>query len=392
MPNIIRVGGGKVGNYNLQLKLPPTSEIVNLTSGRTYSFDVPEADFEGCKPAKSVSVGVNYSSSHEGLSGVNRDSSGAATIGDHAIFAGGSYINYSYTTNNSNLVDAYNKELVRSSPEVLSNYVECAKATTIGNYALFSGSNVKSVDVYNKELVHSTAEDRTGASFCAAASVGNYALFSGNKKLVDVYNTELIHSTMENQTVKSGCVATSVGEYALFGGGGSSTAKKVDAYNKELVRSAAPDLSLSEYQASEYMSAVSTSDYALFGGGSNVDGNNDQYYYNNTVSAYNKELIKSTTSLGGQGREGIGTSSFKGGAIFTGGFFYDNSTDDEGYTIGTTYVHKACFFNNELVMSAIDGSVDYPVGNEGNYMSGTEIGDYALIGCNKLNAYTLVKF
>ena len=64
----------------------------------------------------------------------------ATTIGDYALFGGGS---------NSNVVDAYDTSLTRSTPTPLRYARSHLSATTVGDYALFGGGdNSNVVDVY----------------------------------------------------------------------------------------------------------------------------------------------------------------------------------------------------------------------------------------------------
>ena len=76
-------------------------------------------------------------------------------------------------------------------------------ATTIGEYALFAGgsgtttTSIKSVDAYNTSLIKSTPTDLSmGRARFAATTVGNYALFAGGidsntySNVVDVYTIE----------------------------------------------------------------------------------------------------------------------------------------------------------------------------------------------------------
>ena len=98
------------------------------------------------------------------------------------MFGGGSSGNTYYST-----VDAYDTNLVRSTPTALSVGRKDFAATTLRGYALFGGG-YNGIDIY----------------------------FS----TVDAYDTNLVRSSMDNLLeVRSGLAATTVGKYALFGGG-----------------------------------------------------------------------------------------------------------------------------------------------------------------------------
>ena len=69
----------------------------------------------------------------------------ATSVGDYALFGGGSGVNGAYVT-------AYNTSLTRSNPTNLSQERRLLAATSIGNYALFGGGTANNdssvVDVY----------------------------------------------------------------------------------------------------------------------------------------------------------------------------------------------------------------------------------------------------
>ena len=224
----------------------------------------------------------------------------ATSIGDYALFGGGS--------KDPSLVEAYNSSLVKCTIDRLSTKRYHLAATSIGDYALFGGgfdaiyskgSNV--VDAYNKALVRSTptafSVDNCDTGFpnahcLSATSNSNYALFGGigvsgegTYKIVNAYNASLVRSVPDiSSDSRGGASATSIGEYALFAGGykySSSTYTAnsgVDAYNSNLVKSNPDGLSNGRF----FSAATSIGDYALFGGGSARTG----YTFYNTVDAY----------------------------------------------------------------------------------------------------------
>ena len=71
----------------------------------------------------------------------------ATSIGDYALFGGG-YGPY------SNVVDAYDTSLVRTTPTPISQAMHRLAATSIGDYALFGGgSNSSVVDAYSVQKI-----------------------------------------------------------------------------------------------------------------------------------------------------------------------------------------------------------------------------------------------
>jgi len=115
-------------------------------------------------------------------------------VGDYALFAGG------YSGSYKSAVDAYDTDLVRSTPTALSVARSRLAGASVGDYALFaggySGSYRDTVDAYNTDLVRSTPTALSVArNRFAGASVGNYALFAGGyddsyRNTVDAYTLQ----------------------------------------------------------------------------------------------------------------------------------------------------------------------------------------------------------
>ena len=115
-------------------------------------------------------------------------------------------------------------------------------ATTVGNYALFGGgsTNYSTVDAYNQSLTRSTPTAlNTGRYSLAATTVGNYALFGGGStphpsSVMDAYSLPSLtrFNTQNLSEARADLAAPTVGDYALFGGGKIAVGKKstVDVY------------------------------------------------------------------------------------------------------------------------------------------------------------------
>ena len=118
----------------------------------------------------------------------------STSIGDYALFGGG------YVSSLSNVVDAYDTSLVRTTPTVLSQARNKLSATSIGDYALFGGgySSSSVVDAYDTSLVRTTPTPLSRArGELAATSIGEYALFGGGRdssyySVVDAYSVQNI--------------------------------------------------------------------------------------------------------------------------------------------------------------------------------------------------------
>ena len=238
----------------------------------------------------------------------------ATTIGNYALFGGG-WTNSGYR---SNVVDAYDTTLTRTTPTELSQARNLLTATSIvppaGNstqqsgYALFgggwtgSGSNV--VDAYDVTLTRTTPTALTVSRRSLAATsvspAGNsaqqsgYALFGGGYSYytlstVNAYDADLTRTTptslsQSREYLAATSVAPAGGSspqsgYALFGGGDSDSTRyaTVDAYDATLTRTIPTGLSIGR----NYLAATTIGNYALFGGG-NSDSSSS-----NVVDAYN---------------------------------------------------------------------------------------------------------
>ena len=235
------------------------------------------------------------------------------------MFGGGS------GSSSSNVVDAYDTSLTRSTPTALSRSRYALAATTIGDYALFGGgSSSNVVDAYDQNLTRSTPTSLSQArEYLAATTIApagssspqsGYALFGGGQvsntryATVDAYDASLTRTTpTELSQVMTYLAATSVGNYALFGGGFSDGASAVvDAYDQNLTRSTPTALS----KARRDLTATTVGDYALFGGGFN----------SNVVDAYGQNLTRSTPTELSQAREDLAATTIGNYALFGGGF------------------------------------------------------------------------
>ena len=121
----------------------------------------------------------------------------------------------------------------------LKSAVNSLAATSVGDYALFGGGsdNNSSVTAYSSLLTKVIPTSlRLGTSNLAATSVGDYALFGGgsgvNGAYVTAYNTSLTRSNPTNLSQERRLLAaTSIGNYALFGGGtANNDSSVVDVY------------------------------------------------------------------------------------------------------------------------------------------------------------------
>lgn len=290
----------------------------------------------------------------------------AATVGNHALFAGG--VDTSSTSSSADVVDAYDSALTRTTPTALSLARYNHAATTIGNYALFGGGTSRSlsnpvdtVDAYNTSLTRTTPAVLSLARYShAATTVGNYALFgggysSGYKNTVDAYNTSLTRTTaIALNVAREDLSATTVGNYALFAGGyGSAASSVVDAYNASLTRTTATALS----EARRQLAAATLGNYALFAGGKGSAASS-------VVDAYNPYLTRTTATALSVARRQLAATTVCNHALFAGGC--DNSLTSYGAV--------------DAYDSTLTRTTPTALSLARYDLSATTVGDYALFG------------
>ena len=210
-------------------------------------------------------------------------------VGDYAIIAGGS-TNSGYMGNaiESNIVDAYDKSLTRSTVVIGMIYGRWnAKATHVGDYAIIAGgdgansSGYNFVDAYDSSLTKIESLDSLSErkEKLAATYVENHALFgggignnNGSRNISDVvngYDSSLTRSIQEPLSIaRYELAATHVGDFALFAGGfnaSSDPTNIVDVYDSSLTRTTSSPL----LRRVSKLAATHVGDYALFGGGDN---------------------------------------------------------------------------------------------------------------------------
>ena len=258
-----------------------------------------------------------------------RDDLTATATGGYALFAGGNNGNY------SNVVDAYNRSLTRTTPAGLEKY-GVHIATSVGQYAIIATNDLSSTlldsvadsyVIYNNSLtkvsnnIGTTVKARTGKG---VANVGNYALFAGGRLIpkfgtgepvntINAINSSLTLSSIALSKAKRAVCGGKVGNYALFAGGvgggvfNPSFYADVDAYNTSLTR-----ISVTEIDSgidSVRCSASIGSSYVLFrvGCGSLPPFN---------INAYDTSLTKRSVTVPNRNSDEMAAASSENYAIF----------------------------------------------------------------------------
>lgn len=201
------ISGGKTSGveiYDSSL----TRTIKDLPAARDYIKGATVGDyalFAGgrASSASSTTYAINKSltiSTPSALTSARMNHAGTS-VGNYALFGGGNTsTSMSSTSGITSSVNAYNKSLTRSSPTSLSVARVSLAATTLGDYALFEGgtnngsAGVASAEVYDTSLTRTTVSASVDGSYNhAGTTIGDYALFgagnyiSGRTGVVRVY-------------------------------------------------------------------------------------------------------------------------------------------------------------------------------------------------------------
>ena len=248
----------------------------------------------------------------------------------YALFAGGTFDKL------SNVVDAYNRSLTRTTPAGLEKY-GAHIATSVGQYAIiatndlsssFISSVADSYVIYDKSLtkisnnIGTTVKARTSKG---AANVGNYALFAGGNLIqkfgagapvntINAINSSLTLSSIALSKAKRSVCGGKVGNYALFAGGlggdsfNPSYYTDVDAYNASLTRISVTEIDHGIDSVSG--SASIGSSYVLFRVGLNIVASS----FN--INAYDASLTKRSVTVPTKDSNKMAAASSENYAIF----------------------------------------------------------------------------
>lgn len=174
-----------------------------------------------------------------------RDLLGAASTKSYAIFAGGQ----PYANNNgfgapTTKVDAYSSGLTRTTAQALEKAKDSLQGESFfgGGYALFawggyanSSSNQGSyntMDAYNNSLVRTNPEPLDDKySSITHACTEEHALFRVSSTVINAYSKDLTKIRVSNTPNVTGMKGLRLGEYALFAG---DNRKNAFGYTKDL--------------------------------------------------------------------------------------------------------------------------------------------------------------
>lgn len=309
----------------------------------------------------------------------------AASIGDYALFGGGSQGRDTILAT----IDAYNKSLTRTTPTPLTRARDKLAATSISEYALFAGGDLdgyvngtSSVDAYSASLTKSMPTRLSESKYeLAAARAGDYALFAGGydsgtspKSGVDAYNTSLTKTALTPLRVAgNGYAATSISETAIFAGNFSSSA---DAYDASLTRISLTAISPNR----QYLAATAISDYALFGGGESLSPSEIGY---DNVDAYDNSLTRMILTPLSIPRSKLAATSIGGYAIFGGGWQkypnYKNVVDSYDESLTRITISSLSAPRMQLASTSIDNYALFAGGIGTSATARAEVDVYTIV-------------
>ena len=377
------------GNETEYSRVVTNECVFNPANGTILdSLDITEVDISltDLNDTKTISYIIKvlaWAEYHTTMSLGNGTQNAGASVGEHALFAGGSKLN--------GKVKAYDYSLVGSDAPSLSTARYSMTGASVGDYAIFAGGRTESgsrglsnkVDAYNSSLVNSTpAALAVARDEIAGASVGDYAIFytgldsaTNGCNNVDAYNSSLVKASIINTTSYDtrAASAAAVGEYALFAGGAarvdnSSSYAYVFAYNKFLVRTSLASLSVSR----RYIAGASVGDYAIFAGGCTyVESGIYEHHSQNRVDAYSSSLVKTNPEALEKARYYAKGESSDRFAIIAGGH-YNDAYDGTEYATGSA-VNNVDAYDVNLVKQTTD-----KLPSSAEAMSSAQIGDYVL--------------
>lgn len=235
----------------------------------------------------------------------------AATIGDHAVYAGGT----SDIGTTTALANAYDKNLVHSSPFSLSSVMTALSAAATKDYMFLVGgvtitvtgsqsgvTTTPSVKSFATAITSNLTQTTVSTLATTRAYVGGVALnekfaffgggttdtaFQKPTNALDVYDNNLVRTKLDSLGYVTYKPATaSNGKYAFFAGGHLSTT--VMAFDEDFVRTSVAALP----RKTQGTAGVSFGKYAMFGGG-NAGSSSTQCPY---ATVIDENLVKTDTA------------------------------------------------------------------------------------------------
>lgn len=310
------------------------------------------------------------------------EQSGYSKNDNYGLFIGG-YNNNTPSGYSWDVVNAYNKSLVRSIPAAAPySCTDYSVGAQAGTYAVvFGGAGStagKKAFAYSASLAQ-TSNLGTSNFHCmgGAASIGNYAIGGGGRSSsTTTASVEAINGSLSVSALSSLTRGTRVCEvgfndnYVLFGIGNGYT--YAEAYNSSLVKTSATELSFDNSQY--YTGAGNAGDYALI-----FQVLNSSAYKTAVYNAYNKSLVRTIGTY--QKPSGDVYTKFNVASVnrccFIAGGYSQNETKPNA--VNTVYS-----INPNLVTSIMSTGLAVAAFS----MGATSVGNYALFGGGRQNQST----
>ncbi len=265
------------------------------------------------------------------------DSSGkaATSIGDYALFGGGTVSVTSNTYKSTDFVDSYNNSLTKTSLDKLSVGRGSFSATRIGSYALFGGGRIVDgkinnrtdspiVDAYDESLTHTVATPLALGGETVSASNQNYAIFFTSDK-VTAYDSSLTRTIVSSipNTLSPGTVARA-GNYVVVAGKNT-----IYAYDMFLtLTSTVEPLATPRDDAG----GVTLKDFAIFAGGIISRSSSTGINVSNAVDIYDPYLTRTEAEGISKSRASISAVAIGDYALLGGGYFQGSFIGNTAYS------------------------------------------------------------
>lgn len=334
---------------------------------------------------------------------VARSGLAATTVGNYALFAGGS-VGYWGTSDASATgfvtVDAYSTNLTKTTAPSMGVKRSGLTATTVGNYALFAGGQYNSgsstyynytVDVYDNTLTKmsslslgytsvdtSTSPPTSYHHVCAgtgmsSTTVADVALFSRGSHCAstdvmdsNIYSvtSTLVSSQLGAAFSRYNASATTAGMHAVFYGGATSS-KSATVIHADLTSTTAT-IGSNTFNLNNN-AAATAGDFAVFAGGEGSFSTSGSVKYP-YVYALSASLVASTLSDLSAPKARLSATTVGSLAIFAGGYSSSKASAAASDTSDIIDIYDT----NLVQTSALSLSV------KRGELASTAIGDYAL--------------
>jgi hypothetical protein len=300
-----------------------------------------------------------------------------ATVGNYALFAG------RYNENGSNVIDAYDINLTRTTPVTLSFNLDSDGPYTnkggsnLGNFAIFTGGRYNStVNAINSSLVRSIptslSQWRVSISINVFANTawiaaGRYIDGGSSTRWLDnieLYNTSLTRSVINNGPYGEGIDAGTTNDYIIFSPGDAGFSYTGNSnylpYNSSLVKQNTVQSGINRFEAK----GGQINDNVIFAGGlSRSTGSLRSTGY---VLSFNNSLTASVRTALAVVTTGHATVSMPTFVLFAGG--YQSSIS------GSPSTSAVNSYNSSISRTSVSGLT-----NASTALAAARVGDKALL-------------